>query len=153
MKRSAIIIAAVIPVKSGNGNVRLELHQEVNDEKNVIGALLGKNESKKRITWVTVEKSIQEKMNFQVGDDFSAKFGQKCDLRLVQTVNPRGEDAGKYNMQRTSKDGGLCKDASGKQIYRYIDLAPAGTQDVLVPTASVEEAPISLSVSSDESEA
>lgn len=130
MKTNAIIIAAIVATKNGSGNFRMTLEQEVSQE-NTIGDLLGKSTSTKRVSWVTVTPENIEKFKFQVGDDFSAKYGKPHTLAIRETVVPRKGDEGKYNMKKNPSTGHVLLH-DGKVIYRYTDLAPAGTADVLL---------------------
>lgn len=145
---SKLIITQIREIK--NGAYQLTFGQKIIREgQTSITSLLmeghpGFGGNKDAVAWANVSAKQMAKFDFKVGDDFSEKLGQECNLQVVETTNPL-EIYRENEMKFTNKLGQVVSRLpkmnpntkeimcyNGKPIYRRVILVVGPAKHVYV---------------------
>ncbi len=145
---SKLIITAIREIK--NGAFQLTFGQKiVREGQSSITSLLmeghpGFGGNKDAVAWANVSGKKMAEFGFKVGDDFSEKVGQDCNLQVNESTNPLEiyrENEMKYTnklgivVSRLPKMNPQTKEVmcfNGKPIYRRVILVAGAAKHVYV---------------------
>ncbi len=91
-QKNPLVITEIKEIK--NGAFQLTLSQAIvrEGQQSITSILMqghpGFGENKPAVSWVNVSAKQMAKYGFKKGDVFSEKFGQECNLQIVESVNP-----------------------------------------------------------------